>query len=506
MRLFHGLEISLPDTARRVLFGRIGPGYFPIAYKLALVFTLLITAGMVGLGYLIGRDQNGLLEGQMQDFGYTVARQMAESSEELLLAADTLGLEVITNNLGSHQRIRGTAIYNDEGTKVVGAGAVPTDQLVPESVGEGLTLSWRLPNAGFEHAGMMSFVTPVQFRDVTVGYALVTFDRSVLVNAQRRAVHAVAAATVLMVLLGVAVSIVLGKRLTRPIYQLMDASRAISAGNYSFEFRGERRNDELGALMDSMTTMSAGLLYKEQVERAFSRYVSPNVARKVLDNVEQVRLGGQRVTGSVLFADIVGFTSMSEDMSPEAVSSLLNEYFTLVAQAAERHHGHVDKYMGDCAMLVFGVPESEENEDHVFDAVSCAVLIRRVVDALNVRRKRRGLIPVQFRIGINAGSMLAGNMGSADRMEYTVVGDAVNLASRLSNAAAPGEIIIGEEMNRTLEGAGRIVSEAQGAIRLRGKKEPVTIYRVLDVTGQHAAALDEERDRLLGARRKARAT
>jgi adenylate cyclase len=179
------------------------------------------------------------------------------------------------------------------------------------------------------------------------------------------------------------------------------------------------------------------------------------------------------------------------------VSNLLNDYFTLIAEAANRLNGHVDKYMGDCAMLVFGVPETEDNRDHCFDAVACAVLIHRVVDALNAQRRRRNLVTLQFRIGVNSGSMLAGNMGSAERMEYTVVGDSVNLASRLSSAAGPGEVIIGEELNAGLEGAGRIVSETQGTIRLRGKKEPVTIYRVIDVTGHKASLLEEHRDRIL---------
>jgi adenylate cyclase len=496
LRPFQAFHVPLQGAVSNALGGRFSPGYFPIAYKLALVFTLLTTIGMVGLGYLIAREQNALLEQQISDFGFTVATQMGESAEELLLANDSLGLEVITNNLISQGRIRGTAIYNDEGTRVVAAGAVPTDQLVPADAADGLTLHWRDPNAASEVPGMMSFVTPVVFRDVRVGFSLVTFDRSVLVDAQRRTVHAVAGATVILVLLGVMVSIMLGKRLTRPIHALMDASRAISAGNYNIRF-SERRNDELGSLMEAMNTMSEGLLHKEHVELAFSRYLSPNIARKVLDDVEQVKLGGQRVIGSVLFADIVGFTSISEGLSPEAVSSLLNDYFTLIAEAAIRLNGHVDKYMGDCAMLVFGVPETDENRDHCFDAVACAVLIHRVVDALNAQRRRRNRVTLQFRIGVNSGSMLAGNMGSAERMEYTVVGDSVNLASRLSSAAGPGEVIIGEDLNAGLEAAGRIVSETQGTIRLRGKKDPVTIYRVIDVTGEKAALLEQQSEQIL---------
>src|SRR5512142_121347 len=126
--------------------------------------------------------------------------------------------------------------------------------------------------------------------------------------------------------------------------------------------------------------------------------------------METVERGGRRVEATVLFADIAGFTSLSENMHPEEVSALLNEYFSCIAQAAHAFHGHVDKYIGDCAMLLFGVPA--EDDDHVFHATACAVVIQRAIHTLNQRREADGLVPVHFRIGINNGVMLAGNMGS----------------------------------------------------------------------------------------------
>ncbi len=110
--------------------------------------------------------------------------------------------------------------------------------------------------------------------------------------------------------------------------------------------------------MVSFNTMAAGLLRKAQVESAFSRFVSPTVAREVMSNLETVELSSKKVIASALFADIVGFTSISENLEPHAVATMLNEYFNYFSRGAEYYHGHIDKFMGDCAMVLFGVPES----------------------------------------------------------------------------------------------------------------------------------------------------
>jgi len=362
------------------------PGFFPIAYKLALVFTLLIAGGMVLLGILVTQNQTRLLQEQMGEFGATVTRQAAEAATEPLLAEDSLTLQVIASNLIDHETILGMAVYSEEGEPIVNAGAVPpvadvhfeSDNLHP--------LDWADNTKGGKNHALASFIAPVTFQEVSAGYALVTFDRSVMEQAQWDTLQAVIITIALLVILGLIASVWLGKRLTRPIYQLMDASKAISEGNYDFRF-AERRHDEIGALMMSMNTMTEGLLRKEQVEQTFSRYVSPNVAKEVLDHLEEVELGGRHIEASVLFADIVGFTSMSENMRPEEVSELLNEYFSYIAQAAHEYNGHVDKYIGDCAMLVFGVPT--QDPDHQFNAAACGVLIQRLVSRLNSQRTER---------------------------------------------------------------------------------------------------------------------
>lgn len=473
---------------------RCMPRHFPIAYKLAVVFTLVITGGMSTLGIVVVRDQTRLLREQMAIFGQTIVGQVAETSKEPLLASDRLGLETSLNNLVGENGVLGAGIYTDERLPLLKIGLMPDEASVaPLLWGQG-TVDWKEQVvSGFAHA-LASFAAPIKFEDVTVGYAIVTLDRSAMESAEAHTLRAVTGATLVLVLVGIGASILLGKRLTRPIHQLMDVSRAISTGNYLMRFE-ERRNDELGALMQSMNAMSEGLLRKEQVEQTFSRYVSPNVAREVLAHLETVKLGGRRVEATVLFADIAGFTSLSENMPPEAVNALLNEYFSHVADAAQAFSGHVDKYIGDCAMLLFGVPA--EDTDHLFHAVACAVALQTLVDRLNRQRAERGQQQVQFRIGVNCGPMLAGNMGSRERMEYTVVGDAVNLGARLASAGKPGQIVITEEVQRDPRLARRIRCRKIGTIQLRGKRLPVAIYQVTGLTRKYEALLKEKLDALL---------
>ena len=474
------------------------PARVPIALKLALAFVLLIALGMIVLGILLGSNQTTLLEKQMDTYGSTLVSQMAETAREPLLADDKLNLELLTNSLHQDSNVMGAAVYSDEHTPVVETGLVPKLQqhdLVTSKYNDSVSIqTW---GGSSPDQAMISYISPIMFHEVTVGYVLVTFDHSVMSLAKRETVETVISTILLMLLLAIAISFYLGRRLTRPIQQLVEASNAFANGEYDYHIAGER-NDELGVLMQSMNFMGEGLLRKEQVEQVFSRYVSPQVANRAiadLERMEELELGGQHVNASVLFADIVGFTSMSESMSPQEISSLLNQYFSNIARAVQFCRGHIDKYMGDCAMIVFGVPE--EYEDHSFYALSCSWMILELVRQMNLQRKKNGLTPVEFRIGVNSGTMLAGNMGSTERMEYTVVGDAVNLASRLSHAGEPGQIIVTEEMLGYKETLDRIVTTHRGKIKLRGKKEPVSIFHIRDIQDPFRARMIEEIRRII---------
>jgi adenylate cyclase len=288
-----------------------------------------------------------------------------------------------------------------------------------------------------------------------------------------------------------------GKRLSRPIYDLMDATRAVGEGQFDVRLR-ERRHDEIGYLMDAFNHMGQGLLEKSQVESVFSRFVPKNVAQQMLANLDQIQLGGQRVVGSVLFADIVDYTGISEKLPPEEVAQLLNDYFGLMTQAAMLHGGMVDKFIGDCAMIVFGVPEADPR--HHLKAIGCAVFLQKVLAEMNRHRVSKGLPAVEVRMGVNSGEMLAGNLGSDQQMQYTVVGDSVNLASRLSSVAEANQIVVREDLLEWPEVDARFETRRHRRLRLRGMEGEVTTWLVLDTRGAWKRAMERRVDEFLAER------
>jgi adenylate cyclase len=472
------------------------PEYYPIAYKLAFVLTLLMGSGMALLGAFLAHNQSQVLEQQIIESGNTVLRQMADFAREPLLANDKISMDIIITNLVSERAILGAALYDEKKMPIVAKGIVPDDLEIVIKLGDETKQEWQKMMQDGQQVSAVSFSRPIVFMDITAGYALITFDGHLREVARQKVVRAVIGATILLVMLGIIASFILGGWLTRPIYQLISAGQAISAGDYNVKFE-DRRRDELGLLMQSMNEMTEGLLRKEQVEQAFSRYVSPTVAKTVLDDMSQVSLGGQHVEASVVFADIVGFTQLSEQMDPEEVNSLLNEYFGIISQAAQCFHGYVDKYIGDCAMLVFGIPKHDP--EHSFQAAVCAITIQKLVCELNKQRKEQGKEQVEFRIGINSGRMLAGNMGAAERMDYTVVGDTVNTASRIASGAGPGSILVSNDLNKILKSHG-IVTARFKTLSLRGKKKPVPTYRLLDVSDEHQGMVEAAMTRIFNAK------
>ena len=184
-------------------------------------------------------------------------------------------------------------------------------------------------------------------------------------------------------------------------------------------------------------------LAAEAIQRqALGRFLAPEVVKMVEENPDGVRLGGTNQRVTVLFCDIRGFTSMSETMAPEKVVEVLNEYFTGVTKAIFDHGGTLDKYIGDAAMAIFGAPVSKGNDAQ--RAVDAGLAIQRLVTEMNRDATKRGHPEIKVGVGINSGVVTAGNIGSPQRLDYTVIGDEVNLASRMCGKAEAGQVLITE--------------------------------------------------------------
>ncbi len=206
----------------------------------------------------------------------------------------------------------------------------------------------------------------------------------------------------------------------------------------------------------------------------FQRYFAPDLASQIASQEGVVQLGGTKRPVVVFFSDIRGFTPMSEEMSPDEIATLLTEYFTEMVEIVFEHGGTLDKFMGDAIMALWGAPLSRD--DDADRAIQAAIEMQGVLDELNDKWAEEGRRRVQIGIGINFGEVFAGNIGSDRRLEYTVIGDAVNTASRLCAQAGPGEILITEPLYRSLKQPPQV--ETLAPLQLKGKAQAVPLYRV----------------------------
>jgi len=452
---------------------------------------------MSTLGIIILENQKTVLNQQIIKMGSAIAQQVAISASEMVLSDDSLGLQTLVNNFVDNDQIKGAVIISDQEKVLVENGIKPSLEFIKQKLQVKNTphfFEWsdgQKPQDNF-----ICFDSPIKFNQLVAGHIIITFSKQQMLKSLQASRYVITLATILMSLIAILLAFVMSRHLSKPIHSLVDASKAIGAGDFKYRLN-ERRNDEIGELACAFNHMAHGLLQKAQVENVFSRYVSSNVARKVLQNLDSIELGGKHVTASVLFADIVGFTSISEKFPPEEISKLLNEYFTHISTIAQLHNGHIDKFMGDCAMVVFGVPEF--SKEHTLNAINCAVMIREMVAELNNRRLDQNKIPLHFKIGINSGEMIAGNLGSNDRMEYTVIGDPVNIASRLAGIATSDQIVILEELYKKDKISQHILANKHKIIRVRGKNEPVSTWLVENVTTDHQNLMKQQIENILNA-------
>jgi adenylate cyclase len=216
---------------------------------------------------------------------------------------------------------------------------------------------------------------------------------------------------------------------------------------------------------------------EKRMKSTMSRYMDPGIAEKLLAGGEEV-LGGKSVTGTVLFSDIRGFTTITEDLGAHGTVSLLNEYFTIMVDCIQKQGGMLDKFIGDAIMAVFGLPlPHEDDEDR---SIRAAIAMITELRRWNTERVAAGKRAIDIGVGLNTDNIVSGNIGSPRRMDYTVIGDGVNLASRLESACKEygARILISENTFRRLKSTYRI-REVDRVI-VKGKTEPSAVYEVLD--------------------------
>ena len=266
--------------------------------------------------------------------------------------------------------------------------------------------------------------------------------------------------------------------ITSPLKQLTEAARKISEGDFKINLK-PRGRDELATLSTTFNEMALGLQERDRVKDTFNKFHNKEIADQILSG--EVKLGGERKEATIFFSDVRGFTGMSESMEPEQVVEMLNEYMTRMVAIIRAHGGIVDKYIGDAIMAIWGVPIGKPNDN--YNAILACLEMRKDLAKLNELRISRGQVALKIGMGLNRGSVIAGNIGSNEKMEYTVIGDSVNLASRMESMTKTygSDFLISKNVYEPV--ADRFIFKQDKSAHVKGKSEPIEVYRVLGIIG-----------------------
>lgn len=288
-------------------------------------------------------------------------------------------------------------------------------------------------------------------------------------------------AGLLVLLAALAAAAAASRAASRPLVEMSKAVGEIGKGDFSQRVP-VRSRDELGEVAGAINEMAKGLEEGAFIKSTFKRYVSASVVDEILKDPAKIRLGGERREMTVFFSDIAGFSTLAEKLEPEKLVELINEYLSEMTDLIFAHRGTLDKYEGDAIMAFWNAPIAQP--DHALRACRAALDNIAALRRLQASWAERGLTGFDIRIGINTGPMIVGNMGSPSRLEYTVLGDAVNIGARLEqeNKNFGTKIMISDS---TLTAAGRENLEVRelGEVTVKGRQQTVKVYELLGMRG-----------------------
>lgn len=283
--------------------------------------------------------------------------------------------------------------------------------------------------------------------------------------------------SVAALVLAIGLSRAFARRLTRPILDLVGQTRRIGAGDYTVR-PAAYRSDELGRLAEAFDQMAVGLAERDRIRDLLDKNVSPEIAAQLLR--DGAALGGQEREVTILFADLRDFTTLSEQFAPRDLLTLLNRYLDRMSGEIERQGGVIDKYIGDAVMALFGAPVAQN--DAPDRALAAALGMERALAALNAELAAEGRAPLALGIGINTARVVAGNIGSHRRLNYSVIGDGVNVASRIQALTRTPEyratIVTSATTLAALRDRRGFTLRPLGPVHVKGRVEAVQLYAV----------------------------
>ena len=461
-----------------------------IRYKIAGALVAVLCLAIASLGFVSFRSQKRTLSDEMRLRGEVLGRQLAASAKTAMLTQEDLTVYATIKDVAKMPDVV-YAFVQDRSGKVfahsdlalkgrvlngdIDRVALDADQMIAQR-------GWN--NGIWVLDAAVPIVSKLGEKTIRIGTARVGLSEEALLSAIRRQKVSFLLITSAFVAFGLVISFALGKVLTRQIFVLMTGMKVVSEGNLNHLVSVEAK-DEIGRLAETFNQMILNLREKLHMERYLSSSTMKVVKR--FRDAEQMRLGGERRHVAVLFSDIRGFTSFTEALDPAEVVGLLNIYLNLQAEVVYQRGGVVDKFVGDEVMALFTEGEAE------CQAILAAQEINNFVESLNDARAGAGKKTLTVGIGVNAGEVILGNMGSERQMNYTAIGDPINTAARLCSAAKAGQVIVSKHV---AEATGeRCKWKKLDPIQVKGKKEPLLIFGLLDVPGSARRDMRKRVDR-----------
>ena len=496
----------------------------PIKAKLSLMVVFIIWATILGLSGMEFQRQRQRLQDETVKTGKVVLNYIANNAVVPLLNDEILQLNTLLKETAKVEGVEYASIVGRDGivrahtnparirrpyeqperpideasegpyhtfryvTTEYGRGlnlgqlmsAVQKGQFRAQSIGimdqVSLGLMDALKAVGLMAAGsrILDVSVPVEYAKKTLGTAHVGISQDFIVEQIIKESLFIVIVSIVLIVVGLVIAIFLAGGFSRPLSELVTATQEIGLGNLKYRIK-KIRNDELGDLASAFNFMSGELLKKSLMQESFGKYVGAEVLDLILANPESSWLKGTRSNVTVLFTDVRGFTSYSESRDPEQVVDALNQYFDIATRHIVEFGGYVDKFIGDAVMGVFGVPVMRENHAELAVRASLTMqeeFAQRAAETGNELLARVG-------IGINTGYAVSGNIGSQEKLEYTVIGDAVNVASRLNGLAAAGETIISATVRDAIGPSLQL--EPRPPQKVKGKSEAIATFRVISI-------------------------
>jgi class 3 adenylate cyclase len=432
----------------------------------ALVVALLVVACVV-LAAMATRHERRSVEAEIERASVALAINLAQDAKVPLIEDDTLALGALVRNTGQERGVVAVQLVKRDGR--VAAALEPMFVGIPSELAPSYENGVRLERRGDQ----LEIAAEVTWSGDRIGEARIHIDLARLIEPILRETRQQLAWVALGVTaLGVFAGVGFVALLVGPLRRLRAGVERLAKGDLAVRVPPTSR-DEVGELTAAFNEMGESLQQKERIQRAFGRYASDYVLQTLLENPEGSELEGAERDVTLLFADIRGFTRLSENLEPTDVVALLNEVFQLISDCILSRGGTIDKFIGDSVMAYFGAPIP--SGDHPIAAVTAAVAIERALAERNAKLEHDGLA-VGVGIGIHTGAVVVGNIGSDRRTDFTAIGDSVNVAARLEKLARPGEILVSEAVQRRVRGSHRLRFE--GERQLSGRQEPVHVYSV----------------------------